>query len=284
MAGTIIVPGTQTGWNEQMWVLKFERATYQKQKFIPTIDDYGRPYATGNIRKKARVTGQALASTADGTGLVYSNMVDTPVTVSATGNYVAVGWSWNEEQVLRNNLDQETAGDLESSLAELSEQSALTSVQSLTNIMSQADVDASMVRRAVARLATNTNGYALPGDSGTPTIYGIFTTKQMPNLVAIPEVNSAEMRGDSENPYIKGVWVKGFGFMLMLSTVIANDANGDHNCVYIGEAFVIQWNKQNQVIRDGAELQKRIICANHFGTGVKHNTRALGVRTTASAL
>jgi hypothetical protein len=169
-------------------------------------------------------------------------------------------------------------------LAESSESSVLANAQSLTNILTQADVDASLLRRGIGRLVGNTNGAVEPGMSGAAQIYGIFTNKQYPNLVNIPEVNAADVRGDSENPYVKGIWVKGFGFTLMLSTVVANDANGDHNVLYIPEAFGIAWNQRSLIKRMDEELQNQLIAFNNFGSAVKHNARAIALRTTANAL
>lgn len=281
----ILTPSGTTGFNLQSWQRGFEEATYQKKVFIPTIDDYGlRPYGIGNVRKKRRMFGSTLPQSNDGASLTASNLADTAITLTPVGSYVMVQWSENEDAQIDANLDAEAQGDVEMALAESTETNVLANVQSLTQFMSQAGVDPTMLRQAMGRLVGNTNGVAMPGTPGAPEIYGIFTNRQMPNLVAIPEVNQANFRGDSENPYVKGIWVKGFGFTLMISTVIANDANGDHNCLYIASAFVIGWNVRSRIKRQDFELTNKLIAFNNVGSTVKHDLRAIGLRTTASAL
>jgi hypothetical protein len=284
MAGTVLVPGTQTGWTIEKWQRTLEDATYQKMEFIPVIDEGDRPLNLLHIRKHARVTGATLGQTSDGTGLTYVNPIGTPVTVTPVGSVVPIAWSENYDAQTDFNFDDETRGDAEKSLAELTETNALANVASLTQIMSQAGVDAAMLRQGLGRLAGNTNGMAMPGGTGQPTTYGIFSHTQYPNLASITEVNAAQLRGDSENPYVRGIWAKGFGFVLLLSTVITNDAGGWENCLFIPSAFVIAWNVRSRMKRQDFELQNRLILYNNVGSAVKHDLRAIAMRTTASAL
>ena len=278
----ILVPGTHTGWNIEKWQKVAESATYQKMVMVPVIDEGDRPYGLLHIRKHARVSSSVLSQTAEGSGLTYSTIIGTPITVTPAGNYVAAAWSENEDAQIDLNLDDEARGNIEQALAESTDQSVLTNIQSLTEIMSQASVDAPMLRKGLGRLIGNTNGVVMP--DGKPKIYGIFSHTQYPNLVNIPEVNNAEMRGDSENPYVKGIWVKGFGFLLLMTTVVANDANGWHNSLFIPSAFVVAWNVRSRLKRQDDELVNRIILYNNLGSAIKHNLRALALRTTASGL
>lgn len=278
----VLTPGGTTGWNEQVWQRKFESATYQRMKFIPTIDEGDRPYGILNIRKHARVSGVALGQSADGTQLSYLTIIGTPVTVTPVGSVVPVAWSRNEKVQVNANFDAEAAGNVEQALAELTETTSLSNISTLTEAISQADVDGPMLRRAYGQLMGNTNGLATPGSD--QQVNGIFSHTQYPNLGIIPEFNQAEVRGDSENPYVKGIWTKGGGIMLLMSTVVANDASGWHNCLYIPSAFVIAWNQRSEIIRDSAELQERVIAFNNVGSAVKHNLRAIDVRTTNNAL
>lgn len=282
VAGTALTPGGTTGWNEQRWQKKFEPATYQRLKFIPTIDEGDRPFGLLNIRKHARVAGSTLSQSADGTGLTYLSIIGTPVTVTPVGSVVPVAWSRNEKVQVQANFDAEAAGNVEQALAELTDTGALLNVATLTQAISQADVDGPMLRRGFGQLMGNTNGKAEPG--GDQQVHGIFSHTQYPNLGNIPEFNQAELRGDSENPYVKGIWTRGGGMMLIMSTVIANDANGWHNCLYIPEAFVIAWNQRSEVVRDSQELQERVIGFNNVGSAVKHDLRAIDLRTTSNPL
>jgi hypothetical protein len=278
----ILTPSGTNGWNIQKWQRVIEDATYQKMKMIPVIDEGDRLYGQLNIRKKARVSATVLAQSAEGTSLTPSNIIGTPVTVTPAGNYVMVQWSENEDAQIDINIDSESRGDIESALAEASDQSVLANVATLTQTMSAASVDGPMFRQAYGRLMGNTNGMATPGDK--PQVYGIFSHTQYPNLGTIPEFNNAEVRGGSETPYVSGIWMKGGGVMLLMTTVITNDANGWHNCLFLPSAFVISWNKHTTLKSQEFELTNKVIAYNNFGSAVKHDLRAIDMRTTASAL
>lgn len=279
---TTLVPGTHTGWNIEKWQRTVEAATYQKMVMIPIIDEGDRPFGELNIRKHARVSSSGLAQTDTGTGLTYSVIIGTPVAVTPAGNYVAAAWSENEDAQVDLNLDSEARGNLEGALAESSDQSVLANVATLTQNMSQADVDAPMFRKAFGRLAGNTNGMAMPG--GKATVHAIFSHTQYPNLGNIPEFNNAEVRGGSETPYVTGIWMKGGGVMLHMSTVVDDDANGWHNVMFLPSAFVVAWNKKTLVRTQIDELEHRVILYNNFGSAIKHDLRAIDLRTTASGL
>lgn len=278
----VLTPGGTTGWNYQRWQRTIEAATYQKMVFIPVIDEGDRPYNLLNIRKHARVAASVLGQSADGTGLTASTIIGTPVTVTPAGNYVMAQWSENEDAQIDINLDSESQGNIEQALAESTDQSALANVATLTQIMSQAAVDGPMFRQAYGRLMGNTNGLATPG--AEPQVYGVFSHTQYPALGTINEFNNAEVRGGSETPYVKGIWMRGGGVMLLLTTVVTQDANGWHNCLFIPSAFVVAWNVRSRIKRQDFELTNKVIVYNNLGSAVQHNDRAIDMRTTASQL
>ena len=283
VAGTPLVPGTQTGMTLAVVRRTVESGTYQRLKFIKIIEETERLYNQLTMRKYARVTGTTLGQTADGTGLTYLNIIGTPVTLTPIGSVVPVAWSANYQAQTDVSLDRGSSDQIEMALAELTEAAALANVTAGTEIMTMTGIDGPSIRQATARLQGNTNGVAEVGGNG-PQMYGIFTHKQLPNLGNIPEYNNAEVRGDSETPYVKGVWMRGGGLMLVTTTVITNDANGDHNCVFIPSAFVISWNVRSEIRHQDVEMQNRAIAYNNVGSGILHNARLLDVRTTTSAL
>jgi len=278
----VLVPGTTTGFNLTSYKRGAQEATYQKMVAIPIIEDYGqRIYGTGAIRKWARVASSVLTQTAAGTGLDTATVIGSAATLTAAGNYVHVQWSRNEQAQIDIDLNSGALPQIEQALAEGSDQSVLTSVASLTQNVSQASIDGPLWRQVVGRLMGNTNGVSIPGGK---TIYGIFSHTQYPNLGSIPEFNNAEIRGDSENPYVKGIWTKGGGVLLNFSTVVQADANGWHNVVFIADCFTIGWNTRHDVDMMKDELAHRLIVFNNFGAGISRDLGGIDVRTTASAL
>lgn len=278
----ILTPLGTTGWNIQKWQRTVENATYQKMKMVPMIDEAERLYGQLNVRKAARVTASVLAQNADGTGLTPSNIIGVPVTLTPAGNYIMVQWSENEESQLDVSIDAEARSNVEAALAESTDQSVLASVPTLTQLMSQASIDGPMFRQAYGRLMGNTNGLLEPGKG--PKVNAIFSHTQYPNLATIPEFNNAEVRGGSETPYVDGIWMKGGGVILAMSTVVANDANGWHNVMFVGSAFHISWNVRSKIKTQEFELTNKLIIYNNLGSGIKHDLRAIDLRTTASAL
>lgn len=277
MAGTAITPGGTTAWNEQVWERKFEAATYQNMKLIPVIEEHERLWGILNVRKAARITGGTLSTTSDGTGLTYLNPLGTSVTLTAAANAVPVAWSDPEEHQVNLNFEL-LAREIEASLAELTESGVAANIASFTQALSSASITAPVLRQAVARLGGNTNGMALPG--GKEQVFGFFSHTQLPALTEIPEFNAADMRGDSENPYVKGIWMKAGGVMGLISTVVYNDGTAWHNAVLHPTALGISWNKRSYVKKDQTELTNRRIGYNNLGSNVVHDLRAVPIRTT----
>jgi hypothetical protein len=275
----VLTPGTAAAHlNFEVWEEGFDGATYQRMQSIPRFSTIKRPYSLGHIRNAARLGGNTLASTAVGTGLLYQNPVGAEVTVTPSENYVAIAFSFGEQARTDITIETEFASELEQALSEASEESAMANFATLTQFRGNDvyNIEAGGLRNATSLLGRNTNGVFAVGDS---TIYGILDWSQHSHLMSIEEYTHADIRGDSENPNVKGMWSKGGGVMMMLSTVCTTDANGTHGCIWVPSAFAIGWNVRSRVYRQDEELQGRLIVANSFGSTVRHDLRAVGLRT-----
>jgi hypothetical protein len=280
IGGTILAPGATPGsggWNRTAYAAGFERATYQKQILVPIVEDGERLLGGMVVRKQARVQGAVLAQTSDGTGLTYLNIIGTPITVTPVGLVAPIGWSENEDAQVDANFDKEAGEGGSAALAELIEANTAANFQSATQTIANPTLDATTLRAAVQRLVGNTNGVGLPGEG--MTIYGYFSSTQMVSLGSIPEVNNAMARGDSENPYVKGLWVKGFGLVANISTVAPQDANGYHNGIFLASALTVRWNTRARIKRQDFELQNRWIGYANQGSNIVHDLRLVVVRT-----
>jgi hypothetical protein len=149
----------------------------------------------------------------------------------------------------------------------------------LTQRMTDVNASAGFIRQGLSRLALNTNGLAVAGRTSDP-IYGLWHVTQMPALQGISEVNSAQMRGDDENPYVKGLWVKGLGFNLEVSTIVYFDGTGYHNVFYIKSAFIVAWNQHAQIMKQMLEANYRLIGYANNGYSVYNDARAIDMVTT----
>ena len=279
-AGTILTPSGTTGLNRTVYSATFFRTTYQRQIAVPIFEDGERLYGSTVLRKEQRVPAAALAQSSDGTGVTYLNPVGSHVTVTPGGFIAPIGWSENEEAQVDFNMDKIAGDAAASSLAELIESNTLANFQSGTQIISNPTLDAPTLRAAIARLDQNTNGESGPGPGIGKTIYGFFSSTQRVPLMSIPEVNSAEARGDSENPYVKGVWVRGFGIVANITSVIAQDANGYHNGVCLAEAVTVRWNTRSRIKRQDYEYRNAYYGFANLGSALVYDARLVVVRTT----
>lgn len=278
----VLTPSGTTGFNRQSWQDTVEGATWQKIMFADSIDEYApRLLNQGNVRKYARVSASTLGQGDDGDGLTPVNPEGTPITITPTGRFIQVEWSANKEAQVDFDLESGLGAEIEKGLAEAIDTAVLANVASGTNIISTAAVTATEWRQAVGRLGQNTNGMFAPGDG---QIRGIFSFHAYPGIMAIDEFNHADVRGDSENPTVKGIFTKGGGINVRFSSVVFQDGNGHHNCVYVPSAFVMAWNQRTKSFSEQTELLYRINVFCNFGSNVKHDSRFVDVRTTASGL
>ncbi len=277
-AGTILAPGTNTGWNRTAYAAGWERATYQRMILVPFVEDGERLLGGMVVRKAARVVAATQAQTSDGTGVTYVNPMAAAVTVSPVSYIVPIGWSETEDAQVDLNLDQIAGDSCSRAIAEAIEAATAANFQSGTQFVVNPTLDAPTLRGAIAKLVTNTNGEGMP--DGPNRIYGYFAANQMPTLNAIPEVNNAQFRGDSENPYVKGLWVKGFGLLANISTVVAQDANGFHNAVFLAASLTVRWNVRSRIKRQDYEYRNGYYGFANVGSQVVHDLRMVPIRTT----
>jgi len=249
-------------------------------QWVPRTSDVTRPYSQGHISKFARLTGNALGSTASGlaASLLFENPDGGEATLTPGTNYVATARQFGEDVMNPYNLDGSLPDEMENALAELTEIAGMANIASLTQFRGgpTTNITAAEIRAALSLLGRSTNGQYAVGDA---TIYGILDWSQHQHLMSIPEYTNADIRGDSENPNVRGMWSKGGGVMMMLTTACTVDANGTHGCLWVPTAFGTGWNARSQVMKQDDGLQKQIIVVNNVGFTVRQDLRAVGLRT-----
>lgn len=276
----VMTPSNATGFDRTTYLATIEDPTFQKVMFIDSVDKYeGKILDTGTVRKYSRALGTVLAQNADGDGLDSANISGTAVTLTPAGRYIQIEWSANEEAQIDIDLSRGGKTVIERGLAETLDQAGLGVVTSLTQSKSQAALDATLWRQIVGLLMQNTNGEYGPGD-----FKAIFTPHQYPAIMAIDEYTMADARGDSENPNVKGIFLKGGGLNVRFSTVVTQDANGWHCPVYHPSAFIHGWNQNIKGFEEQTELLFRVNVFANDATSVQHDLRAVDARLTASQL
>ena len=279
MAADTVVTGANLTMQE--WQSTIEGAVYDKMKFLPKTKERERGYATLNVRKMGRVSGQTLTTSETGTGMTLDTMAPTAVTMIPSWYLTAHAYSDALGWTAGDGIDRAAADNVESGLAAYIETNYLAIVASLTNFLGNGayDIDAAGFRAAVANLYNNSNGLAEPG---TTSIYGLLGALQHDDAMSIPEFTSAEQRGDGQNPLVSGVIGKGNAVNLMFSTLLASDANGLHGVLWVPSAFGYFYNSRPKGEKQRYLKQTRVMADAHLGFNIVHNGRAVDLRTKAS--
>jgi len=280
----VLTPGGTTQFNLQDWAATAAGATHQKEVFNPTIYRYpGKIFGQGNQRKWERADltefGSGNLSTNDGSNLTsVSTMIGTPATITPVHRYIKTAWSEAEQAQIDIALRSGLPDEMEKCMAEGHDAAGLVNVASLTHVTTNAQVDAGIWRRVVSALMGYTNGEAMPGDS--EKILGVFSHTAYSFLQNIEEFTHADVRGDSEDPLVKGIYTRGGGVNVRYSTVVYNDGSAWWNVVYVKEAFMIGWNLETHLTEDMNDLQRKLLLSSNMGVAVLNNNRAVAVKTT----
>ena len=272
---------TGTTLSKQTWQETIEGAVYDRMRFLPKTVERPRGFAQGNVRKMGTVSGQTLASTSDGTNMTLDSMSPTVTTLVPAWYICAHAYSDALGWVTGDGLSEAAANNVEDSLAAYIETNFLAYVATLTNYLggSAYDTDAPGWRSAVAALLNNGKVMAEPGKK---TIYGLLNALQFDDAMSVPEITSAEQRGDGQNPNVSGVISKGYGVNIDFSTLLYADANGSHGCVWVPSAFGYFYNSRPKGETQRYLKQSRVFADAHVGFNVIQNARAIDFRTKTS--
>lgn len=270
----------------QVWQKDLERTLYEDAEFWPLLVERDRPYVQLNIRKFGRfaATNSLAATTSadDGTGLTYVVAADSNVPMPPINRYVAVAIA--RHQMSEMNVDPR--GPFRISVEEsLNEQ-----------------IDAVCLQDA-STLATNTTGSGTavidkPGllnlleklrfaarsaiKLGETKLWTIIHPGQFGDLMTVPELTAANLRGDSQDPNVRGMVLNGLGLNYKVSGNVYTSGGAAFNVIFVPEAFGIGWNEKPVVMAQEFELQYRIIAYSNFAHAVVWDDRAALYETTAT--
>lgn len=282
MANAYVPSGNGSVYGTEAWNEVIEPAVYDKQAFVPNIKEFKRLFNKLNIPKITRDTYNTLSqTTGEGDSLTYGSATETEVELSPAGVYVAKKYSANLDKQTFLNLNGAFVQNVEDALAEGIETSACSNFTTLsTNLISAASIDAAAFRNGKARLLVSAKNVKGTPESGMQHL--ILPSMQYDDVMAISEFTHADARGDSENPMVKGVFVKAAGVMLHFTNVLPSAGGSSvYGCLWIPEAFGISWNERINVREQDFELQHKIIGYANFGSNIVHDGRAVRYETSA---
>ena len=270
----------------QVWQKDIERSLYEDAEFWPLLVERDRPYNTLNIRKIGRFSAtNALAATTsadDGTGLTYVVAADTNITLAPINRYVAVGVA--RHQMSQMNVDPRGPFriSVEQALNEQIDAVCLQDAASLatnTTGSSSAVLDKPLLLNILEKLRYSARSAIKLGET---KLWLIVHPGQFGDLMTIPEITAANLRGDSQDPNVKGMVLNGLGVNYKVSGNVYTSGGSAYNVLFVPEAFGIAWNEKPVVMAQEFELQYRIISYANFAHNIVWDDRAALIQTTST--
>lgn len=269
----------------QVWQTDIERTLCEDAEFWPKLVERDRPYDQLNIRKIGRFGAtNSLAETAsadDGTGLTYVVAADTNITLAPINRYVAIAIS--RHQMSQMNVDPK--GPFRTSAEEaLNEQIDVVCLQDAaslaTNVTggSSAVVDKPGLLNILEKLRASARSAITLGKT---KLWFIITPGQFGDLMTVPELTAANLRGDSQDPNVRGMVLNGLGLNYQVSGNVYTSGGSAYNPIFVPEAFGIAWNEKPVAMAQEFELQYRIILYANFAHNIVWDDRAALYQTTS---
>lgn len=257
---------------------------YEKMVGIPMMEDVGRPYGAKKIRYLDTLTARALAETSNGDkgDLTWNSGIPQVVTVTPSGLYIAVSWPENEQNYVEARLDPAVAANIEAAMAEGCDALAMVAFSSITLGWGDADSvpTAPDVRKVVAQLGVATPAARL---SDGVALYAVVHPGAQEGLQNTADFTNAEIRGDAENPQVKGFFTKANGVLWNFTTKVpTTNGNGGEGAIFAKSCFVIGWNQKPMVLRERDGLATCLIGYANLGATVMYPSRGQYFRTVTS--
>jgi hypothetical protein len=257
---------TSPSYGSNLLFTKYQReiepAVYENGTFFPLIEEADRPYNSLIIRKLAQFSAPTtLASSADGQGLTYNAAIDSQVTLTPVMKYQAVAVSELQMLQMETELPPVIKDALPDRLAQTIDADCLSRVAELTTTPLGTD----------ARSAWK------------GTKYLVYHTNRMQDVLMIPELTAANLRGDSSNPNVSGIVLNGLGIEHHESANVYVDANSiAYNVLFRPSAFRIGFNLRPGMKVQEYELQTRIIIRANYAHNIAWDDRAVMLKTKSS--
>lgn len=213
----------------------------------------GVEYVNGGLvfRKIARQTAATLGPT--GSSITYNANTETAVTASPTFIYAATQVGLHTLSRLVGDIDNiKGTGQLMSAYKKQCMAALATQIDSSaaglapsfgTNVVGSGavDISKSLILNALQKLITSARDNFKVGKT---TAYLCIHPSQANFLLDIPEITAANIRGDSENPNVKGwVW-NAWGLNVRESGNITQNAGVTYNMLFTTDACAIGYNQR----------------------------------------
>jgi hypothetical protein len=230
------------------WVAGIRVPVYEKMTGIPKMEDVGRPYGSKKIRYWDTLSTTTLAATTNGDkgDLTWNSGTPGVTTITPSGLYIAVSYPENEQDYVETGMDPGIRENIELALAEGCDQLGMVQFSSLTNGIGDASYapTASDVRKLTTQLSIATPAARV----GDVALYAVVHPGASEGLQNTADFTSAEIRGDAENPQVRGTFTKANGVLWSFTTKVpTGNGNGGEGAIFAPGCFVVGWNQKPMI-------------------------------------
>lgn len=271
---------------EQTWENEIIPAATEEMRVVNNFREStvtGKFGNTLNISKLPSVGASTLTSTATGASLTSTDPTALNVTASPTFAYAAIYFPENtltdllRDASLRNGFRTQLAAALATNI-DASGGTLAASVSGVAGGAAEHLTKPTMLD-AMGTLAAQVKNLWQPGKKN---MYLCMHPSEIKHILAIPEVTAANLRGDSQNPNVKGFVWDAWGIQINESGNVYQAAGVNHNLLHVPEAFVIAYNQRPKFLpMQYDELQVRMITFTSYAVAEVFDEYALDFQTAA---
>jgi hypothetical protein len=279
------VPSDVAAWIRDVWQPEIGIAAYEEMRIGNNFKKLPAPEGKVHYRKHKNLTRNTLASTGDyAASLSPSGNEETEVTGLPQTSYVYVRTSMQTIARMMNNPVDIFRKSIEMSIAEGIDVACGVKTTDLTQLVgSSADnISEALLQDAIVKAARSMKSEFNPGSSD---LIFCIAPEQIDDILSISNWTSAQIRGDGENPVVKGMIVRANGVKFIETGNIATTGgNTFNNPIFVPNVtFGIGYNQEPTVKVEEYLLEKRIVgwvdfalitCWDNYGVNFKTTTAA----------
>lgn len=261
MAGvtaTTLANGVPSKWNAD-----FDLGANEEMVFANKIKKYPMErFGTFYVPFIGTIAGATQAA-GSGSSLSFTGNTEGRATMTAATRYTAVELERQAAKRAVSDPKSPYKKQLQAGLGTTIDADCLQDVSTLvTNIVNAAgNIGKAELLDAYALGAASAREFWVPGEDGPICI---VHNKQIDDIMSISDLTSAQVRGDSTNPMVRGWLVKALGTTFYESgSVYTNGANA-YNVMFIPRAFGIAYNWQPMFDEQAYQLTERLIASSDF--------------------
>lgn len=230
------------------------------------------------IRKVAPIAATApTLGSFHASSLTYTSNTEARTTVTASPAYGAVRLERDVMNQMLNDVELATAyrKQIANGLATYIDVNAADDVANISGQVGGAGpITRPMLAQANMTLSLSAKNAVKPGD----TMYFIYHTSEKANVLAIPEITAADIRGDGVGANVTGYVWKALGMTLSDSSNVYQSGGITYNFLHIPRCMVLAYNERPNILPPEPDgLTSIIIGYAEFGVAENYDAYGCGV-------